>query len=365
MAVPIKIPLINPNEPESLLAALYVGERDVVENGEIICKLETTKSTVELHAETSGYIVGLQGELGDSMQAGDVLGYIAEKPDWEPPVQSKSDGRERDAKLDSGGIRITKPALSIAAKHNLDLSHFPIEVLITENMVREVIRTSKRGENGMPGDLFDPTAIIIYGGGGHGKSVLELLDAVGAYFMVGFVDDGIPVGRKIMDFPVLGDKDILQQLYHQGARLAVNAVGGIGNVRIRQIVFDRLVQAGFDFPTLVHSTSFIETSVNLSPGVQVFPQAYIGSDAEIGFGSIINTGAIISHECVLGDIVNISPGAVLAGEVHVGEGALIGMGVTVNLGVNIGVGAKVGNGATIKSDVPDRGIVGAGKIWPE
>ncbi len=53
----------------------------------------------------------------------------------------------------------------------------------------------------------------------------------------------------------------------------------------------------------------------------------------LGFGAIVNTGAIVSHDCILGDYVNLSPGAILAGEVSVGSAALVGMGVTVNLRV--------------------------------
>ena len=67
--------------------------------------------------------------------------------------------------------------------------------------------------------------------------------------------------------------------------------------------------------------------------MQVLPHAYVGSEAVIGFGVIINTGAIVSHDCVLGEYANLSPGAILAGEVQVGSRALVGMGVTINLQV--------------------------------
>jgi len=66
----------------------------------------------------------------------------------------------------------------------------------------------------------------------------------------------------------------------------------------------------------------------------------------------------------LGEYVNLSPGAILAGAVRVGDRALIGMGATINLGVSIGAGARVGNSAVVKSDVPENGIVRAGGIWP-
>ena len=85
----------------------------------------------------------------------------------------------------------------------------------------------------------------------------------------------------------------------------------------------------------------------------------------VGFGCIVNTGAILSHDCVLGDYVNISPGAILAGAVQVDERSLIGMGATINLGVKIGSGVRVGNSAVVKADVPQNSIVRAGAIWPD
>jgi len=80
---------------------------------------------------------------------------------------------------------------------------------------------------------------------------------------------------------------------------------------------------------------------------------------------IVNTSAVVSHDCRLAQYVNISPGALLAGEVAIGYGTLIGMGVTINIGVKIGKNVRIGNSATIKSDVPDGSLVKAGMIWPE
>jgi sugar O-acyltransferase (sialic acid O-acetyltransferase NeuD family) len=212
---------------------------------------------------------------------------------------------------------------------------------------------------------FDPNAIIVYGGGGHGKALIDLIRILGTHPIAGIIDDGVTVGTVLMGVPVLGGGNILGQLVDQGITLAVNAVGGIGNIHTRTKVFDRLLQAGFTCPTLVHPTAFVEPSALLAGGVQVMPHSYVGSESRVGFGVIINTGAIVSHDCILGDYVNLSPGAILAGEVNVGLATLIGMGVTVNLRVRIGERARIGNGATVKSDVPQNGLVHAGSIWPE
>ncbi len=79
-ATPITIPLLNPNEPEALLAALHVREGEHVDPESEICTLETTKSTQVLTAETAGYIVGLRYAPGQTVRAGEVLGYLAADP---------------------------------------------------------------------------------------------------------------------------------------------------------------------------------------------------------------------------------------------------------------------------------------------
>jgi sugar O-acyltransferase (sialic acid O-acetyltransferase NeuD family) len=368
-ATPITIPLLNPNEPEAVLAALHVHAGQHVTAGQVLCTLETTKSTADLTAEGEGYIVGLRLEPGQTAQAGDLLCYLAPSPDWEPPVvQPATDSQPTDSAL-PGGLRITQPALALARSHNLDLSRLPLGPLVTEQMLRELVQakveepgqTEAASPNQPP---FDATAIVVYGGGGHGKSLIDLLRALGVYRIVGVLDDGLPSGETIMGLPLLGGGAVLPQLYAQGVRLAVNAVGGIGNVALRLKIFDRLAAAGFACPAVVHPTAFVEPSARLAPGVQVFPHAYVGSEAQVDFGAIINTGSIVSHDCILGRYANVSPGAMLAGNVTVGAGALIGMGVTVNLRVTIGAGARVGNGATVKADVPANAVVRAGAIFP-
>lgn len=369
----VTIPLLNPNEPEALLAALHVKEGQQVSPGDLLCTLETTKSAADLPAEHAGFVVGLRSQPGETVRAGAILCYLADNPTWQPPAETPRPepvqaAGNATAHEKPAGLRITQPALALAQQKGLDLSRFPLDRLVTESMVRKLLdqlAAPAQASLTAPACIFDPTAIMIYGGGGHGKALIDLLRSLGVYHIVGILDDGIPADEKIMGVPVLGGGDMLESLYAQGVRLAVNAVGGIGNITVRIKVFEKLAVAGFACPAVIHPTAFVEASASLSPGVQVFPHAYIGSEAKIGFGCIINTGAIVSHDCLLGDYTNISPGAMLAGEVQIGPAALVGMGVTVNLRVKVGAGARLGNGSAVISDVPERGIVRAGTTWPE
>lgn len=358
----ILIPLLNPNEPEALLAALHVREGQHVQAGDPLCTLETTKSTADLCAETAGYIIGLRLEAEHSAQAGERLCYLANSPDWQPPVPEPMAAPSQATNLPAG-LRITKPALALAQSSGLDMERLPKDKLVTEKMVLQLL--VEVGQTQTPAVVVDPNAILVYGGGGHGKALIDLLRALNSYRIVAVIDDSLPAGEQVCGLTVIGGAAALQELLAQGVRLAVNAVGGIGNLPVRLKVFERLAEAGFTCPALVHPVALVEASARLADGIQVMPLAYVGSEAVIGYGAIINTGAIISHECTIGEYANISPGAILAGQVQVGNGALVGMGATINLRVKIGDRARIGNGATVKSDVPEGGIVRAGSIWPE
>lgn len=205
--------------------------------------------------------------------------------------------------------------------------------------------------------------IFIYGAGGHAKTVISLLRLLN-WDIIGIIDDGVPAGTQVSGIPVLGTAALLADLRSQEIGNVVNAVGGIGNYAIRWNIFKRLRQFGFQFPTLIHPSAFVEDTVTLSEGIQVLAQSYISSESAVGFGTLINAGVIISHDGKIGQCVNLSPGAMLAGEVIVEDFAQIGMGATINLGVKIGSAARVGNSAVVKNDVPVNGRVYAGTVWP-
>ena len=78
---------------------------------------------------------------------------------------------------------------------------------------------------------------------------------------------------------------------------------------------------------------------------------------------MVNSAAVISHDCSIGAYSHVAPGALLAGHVHVGKRSLIGMGVTTAIGVRIGDGVRVGNSAILLADVPDGTIIQAGRFW--
>ena len=105
------------------------------------------------------------------------------------------------------------------------------------------------------------------------------------------------------------------------------AVIAVGDNAIRK----RLAEEHEDlqFIALVHPRAYVAGPNRIGDGTVVMAGAVIQAGAVIGKHCIINTGATVDHDCVIGDYVHIAPGAHLCGHVEVGEGALVGVGVGI------------------------------------
>jgi sugar O-acyltransferase (sialic acid O-acetyltransferase NeuD family) len=278
-------------------------------------------------------------------------------------VEKKKDGlpsTQTGGKALAGNIRITKPARALADSLGLDPDQLPTDQLITEEIIRRFAKIKL--DISLP--ILDRPYILVYGAGGHAKSVTEMVLQQENYTISGIVDDDPNLtGKKVLGIPVLGARVLLPQLIAMGVKLAANGVGGILDINVRIKIFEMLEGAGFSFPALVHNCAFVEPSAKVEQGVQVFANAYVGSEAILESRCMINTNAVVSHDCIIGPYSHIAPGALLAGHVHVGARTLVGMGVTTTIGMRIGDWARIGNGAILLADVPDRTIIQAGRFW--
>jgi sugar O-acyltransferase (sialic acid O-acetyltransferase NeuD family) len=352
----IKLPLLNANEPEARVVNVHVTDRQRTQKGNILFTIETTKATEEIVSPLDGIIRVLVHE-GDVLEVGQNLAVIVDNAD--EPIMINAD---RNTPKVVSNIRITKPARRLAERENLDLNKLPKNILVTEDIILGLLRGKNPLE--IPKIPSMKEGVIIYGAGGHAKSVMEIVRQENRYFIVGIIDDDISLmGKMILEIPVLGARDILGDLKRSGVRTAFNGVGGILDIKIRKRIFDLFNETGYKCPRLIHNRATIESSAIIEEGVQVFANAYIGAEAKLHPYCMVNTNAVISHDCEVGEYSHIAPGALLAGHVQIGERTLVGMGVTTTIGVKIGSGARIGNGAIILADIPDEIVVQAGRLW--
>ena len=192
--------------------------------------------------------------------------------------------------------------------------------------------------------------VAIVGAGGHGKVVLDILRAGRECEPVGFIDaDTTLTGTRVGGLPVFGPVNTLPKLRQQKVRHAIVA---IGNNRTRQRYAALLQEQGFELINAIHPTASVSSTATLRKNVVIAAHGVICTEARLGDCVILNTAAVVDHECDVADAVHVCPGAHLAGRVRVGEGAFIGLGANIIQCLTIGEHAVIGAGAVVTRDVP-------------
>jgi sugar O-acyltransferase (sialic acid O-acetyltransferase NeuD family) len=196
--------------------------------------------------------------------------------------------------------------------------------------------------------------LIVFGAGGHGKVIAEILAAQGRV-VDGFVDDGAERrGTTILGKPVLGDSAWLAEAAKAGGVMVALAIGGNA---ARAAIAARLHARGLELVTAVHPSAVVSPSATLGAGTVVMAHASINAEARIGVGAIVNTGAVIEHDVVLGDWSHVSPLGALAGGARLGHLSHLGTGAVVLPGVCVGDRTVVGAGAVVVRDIPSDVVV--------
>ncbi len=197
----------------------------------------------------------------------------------------------------------------------------------------------------------DKNKIILLGGGGHAKVLIDVIEDQDQYKIVGILDPLLKVGIEVSRIRVLGKDNMISELYDGGVQYASICIAGVKDNRKREKLFEMLKNADFSLPSLIHTNTVVSGKARVSDAVQIMPGALINSNAVIGKNTIIDTGAIIEHDCRIGSHAHICPGVIVCGEVCVGDRVFIGAGTTIIQGIKIGDDSIVGAGSVVVKDV--------------
>lgn len=190
-------------------------------------------------------------------------------------------------------------------------------------------------------------AIIVLGGGGHAKVVIDMIKRLRVP-LKGMVDPD--ADTAVLGAEFLGGDDALKNWHPSEVDLA-NGVGSVGLPELRRELYDRFVGEGYFFPPLVHPASVMGEDSGAAAGAQIMAGAVVQAGADIGENAIVNTRASVDHDCRIGPHSHIAPGATLSGNVRVGEQVHVGTGATVIQGIAIGDRAVIAAGAVVTEDV--------------
>jgi len=176
--------------------------------------------------------------------------------------------------------------------------------------------------------------IILIGGGGHCRSVIDVIESENKFLIRGIVDQKEFINKKILDYPFIGTSDDLSAIFRD-FKNAFITVGQIRDPMPRINIFNQLKEIGYFLPTITSPRAYISKSSNIAEGSIIMHDALINSTVSIGRNCIINTKALIEHDSIVEDFCHISTGAIINGGVTVGEKTFFGSGAVSREGASI------------------------------
>lgn len=203
------------------------------------------------------------------------------------------------------------------------------------------------------------SSYVLWGSSGHAKVLASLIRSRGGQLLALF-DNNTEVESVIPSVSIYhGIEGFLRWRNSVSEDIEVRglvAIGGAGG-RDRVGIHGIFRTYGVNILPVVHPEATVCESATFGPGTQVFARVVVAADARIGEAGIVNHGAVVDHECILGDGVHIAPGATLCGCVEVEDFVMIGAGAVILPRLKIGEGSIIGAGAVVTRDVPANSVV--------
>lgn len=199
--------------------------------------------------------------------------------------------------------------------------------------------------------------LYIIGAGGFGREVAWLVERINennpTWDLKGFIDDDEALwGTYEDEYPVLGGCDFLLDKAEISDLFAVCAVGA---AQTRKKIIDKL-DGKVSFATIIDPSVIISKRVEIGDGSIICAGTIITVDIKIGNHVIINLDCTLGHDDIVHDFVTIYPSANISGNVEIGECSELGTGMKIIQGKKITAGSIIGAGAVIVKDIDKTGM---------
>lgn len=195
--------------------------------------------------------------------------------------------------------------------------------------------------------------LILIGGGGHCKSVIEVAESAG-YSILGILDMPEKIAKDVLSTKVIGTDDDIP--YYADKAEFVITVGFIKDPSTRIRLYERVKNSGGKLASIIASTAYVSKYAKLGEGTVVMHHAFVNGGAQVGNNVILNTFSNVEHDVMIGDHCHISTGTMVNGDCKVGCRCFIGSQSVLSNGITIGDDIIVGAGSLVRKSLPVKGI---------
>lgn len=196
--------------------------------------------------------------------------------------------------------------------------------------------------------------IAIYGAGGLGREVACLIDDINRsnplYEFIGYFDDGKSKGEIINSFPVLGG---IHELNNYNSAIAV--VIAVGHPQTRRKIVASIVNKNITFPTVIHPSVLRGPSefTTIGEGCIICAGVMITVNIDIRDFVMLNLSCTVGHDTLIESYCSVMPTVNISGGVKVRSEVYLGTGAKITNQLDIGKGTIVGAGAVVTHSLPE------------
>lgn len=186
--------------------------------------------------------------------------------------------------------------------------------------------------------------IYIYGCGGVGCEIADVLESNERYKIRGFIDGNLSIkeccGYNVVPIAAVSEsgKD-------------VNIIISVGEPVVRERLSRQV--AGLGYNEITVDLSKFRKAEFVGEGTLLHLDCVISSKSRIGKCCLINKEVLVGHDCTVGDYCVISPRVTMGGFVEIGDKTFIGSGALLRNNIKIGRNCIIGMGSTVISDIED------------
>lgn len=189
--------------------------------------------------------------------------------------------------------------------------------------------------------------IILIGGGGHCKAVIDVIELLGDYEIIGIIDIKEKLGSDILGYKVIGTDEDIKDL-KKDVEYAFITIGHIRNAEKRKHLYNLLKINNFKIPTIISPKAYVSKHAKVGEGTIIMHGAIVNAGAIIGKNCIVNSMALIEHDAVVGDFCHISTGAIVNGGVKVGDFTFLGSNAVTKQYIEIPQNSFIKAGSLVK-----------------
>lgn len=189
--------------------------------------------------------------------------------------------------------------------------------------------------------------IILFGGGGHCRSVIDVIELEGKYKIAGIIDEPEKLGAQVLGYKVIGTDYDMHMLFKK-YKYALVTVGQINTGQIRDNIFKKLKKIGFSLPVIISPNAYVSPYSIVNEGTVVMHHALINSNVKIGVNCIINSKVLVEHDCLIGDGCHLSTGSIINGGTQIENGCFLGSNSVTKQEIKISENTFIRAGSIVK-----------------